>query len=110
MSACLGSRAAEPVVLALCLQIDQSSDPTRITIAGKEEQVGLATNMVADIVTGHFKGFAMLRQLTTGRGPQMPPGFEHVKLPTPKYMPPLPASCLHSRYGTIALQTPQPIY
>jgi predicted RNA-binding protein YlqC (UPF0109 family) len=45
------------------IQIDQSTDPTRVTIAGSKQSVQLAIAMVSDIVNGRFKGFAMLRQI-----------------------------------------------
>uniref|UniRef100_A0A1D2A242 K Homology domain-containing protein n=1 Tax=Auxenochlorella protothecoides TaxID=3075 RepID=A0A1D2A242_AUXPR len=45
------------------IQIDQSSDPTRVTIAGLPQALQLAVSMVNDIVRGTFKGFAMLRQI-----------------------------------------------
>lgn len=53
------------------IQIDQSTDPTRVTIAGSPQSLQLAVSMVSDIVRGTFKGFAMLRQIAiaTGLGP-----------------------------------------
>lgn len=45
------------------IQIDQSTDPTRVTIAGSPQSLQLAVSMVNDIVRGTFKGFAMLRQI-----------------------------------------------
>lgn len=53
------------------IQIDQSTDPTRVTIAGSAQSLQLAVSMVSDIVRGTFKGFAMLRQIAiaTGHGP-----------------------------------------
>ena len=53
------------------IQIDQSTDPTRVTIAGSPQSLQLAVSMVSDIVKGTFKGFAMLRQIAiaTGLGP-----------------------------------------
>lgn len=68
------------------IQIDQSTDPTRVTIAGTPQSLKLATAMVNDIVCGNFKGFAMLRQLTSGKGPQLPPGYEHLGQPQPRYV------------------------
>lgn len=53
------------------IQIDQSTDPTRVTIAGSPQSLQLAVSMVNDIVKGTFKGFAMLRQIamsTSGSG------------------------------------------
>lgn len=46
------------------IQIDQSTDPMKVTISGTQESVALAISMVTDIVNGTFKGFAMLRQVT----------------------------------------------
>ncbi|KAK9820628.1 hypothetical protein WJX72_012523 [[Myrmecia] bisecta] len=46
------------------IQIDQSAEPTRVTIAGSPQSVQLAVSMVNDIVQGSFKGFAMLRQIS----------------------------------------------
>ena len=53
------------------IQIDQSTDPTRVTIAGSPQALQLAVSMVSDIVRGTFKGFAMLRQIAVqhGNGP-----------------------------------------
>ena len=48
------------------MQIDQSTDPTRVTIAGSPQSLQLAVSMVNDIVRGTFKGFAMLRQIAIG--------------------------------------------
>lgn len=47
------------------IQIDQSGDPCLVTIAGSADSVNLAQSMIRDIVSGHFKGFALLRQLTS---------------------------------------------
>lgn len=47
------------------IQIDQSTDPTRVTIAGSPQSLQLAISMVSDIIKGKFKGFAMLRQIAT---------------------------------------------
>jgi len=51
------------------IQIDQSTDPTRVTIAGNPQSLQLAISMVTDIVRGTFKGFAMLRQIAMATGP-----------------------------------------
>lgn len=53
------------------IQIDQSQDPTKVTIAGTPQSLQLAVSMVNDIVCGHFKGFALLRQLTSRTGQQL---------------------------------------
>ena len=50
------------------IQIDQSTDPTRVTIAGSPQSLQLAVSMVSDIVRGTFKGFAMLRQISMASG------------------------------------------
>jgi hypothetical protein len=50
------------------IQIDQSTDPTRVTIAGSPQSLQLAVSMVSDIVRGTFKGFAMLRQIAMASG------------------------------------------
>jgi predicted RNA-binding protein YlqC (UPF0109 family) len=61
------------------IQIDQSTDPTRVTIAGSPQSLQLAVAMVSDIVRGTFKGFAMLRQIAMATavqstlGPMGPP-------------------------------------
>ena len=51
-------------------QIDQSTDPTRVTIAGSPQSLQLAVSMVNDIVRGTFKGFAMLRQIAISTSQQ----------------------------------------
>lgn len=58
---------------------DQSTDPTRVTIAGTPASLQLAVSMVNDIVCGHFKGFALLRQLTQRTG-------QHTIQPQPVYV------------------------
>lgn len=58
---------------------DQSTDPTRVTIAGTPASLQLAVSMVNDIVCGHFKGFALLRQLTQRTG-------QHTVQPQPVYV------------------------
>jgi hypothetical protein len=52
------------------IQIDQSTDPTRVTIAGSPQSLQLAVSMVHDIVRGTFKGFAMLRQIAIATSAQ----------------------------------------
>lgn len=52
------------------IQIDQSTDPTRVTIAGSPQSLQLAISMVSDIVRGTFKGFAMLRQIAMASAAQ----------------------------------------
>jgi len=46
------------------IQIDQTVDPTKVTISGTPNSLNLAVSMVTDIVKGTFKGFALLRQLS----------------------------------------------
>lgn len=55
------------------IQIDQSTDPTRVTIAGSPKSLQLAVSMVNDIVRGTFKGFAMLRQIAISSNPTLNP-------------------------------------
>jgi predicted RNA-binding protein YlqC (UPF0109 family) len=55
------------------IQIDQSTDPTRVTIAGSPQSLQLAVSMVNDIVRGTFKGFAMLRQIAMAANPAAGP-------------------------------------
>lgn len=56
------------------IQIDQTVEPTKVTISGNAHSLSLAVSMVTDIVKGTFKGFALLRQVTT-------PGVRPVALP-----------------------------
>jgi rRNA processing protein Krr1/Pno1 len=46
------------------IQIDQTVEPTKVTISGTPHSLSLAVSMVTDIVKGTFKGFALLRQIT----------------------------------------------
>mmetsp|Transcript_22193 Transcript_22193/g.37954 ORF Transcript_22193/g.37954 Transcript_22193/m.37954 type:complete len:454 (-) Transcript_22193:1711-3072(-) len=50
------------------IQIDQSTEPTRVTISGTPSSLTLAVSMVQDICQGTFKGFALLRQLLMNQG------------------------------------------
>ena len=50
------------------IQIDQTVEPTKVTISGTPHSLSLAVSMVTDIVKGTFKGFALLRQVTTTGG------------------------------------------
>lgn len=68
------------------IQIDQSCEPTKVTVAGSAQSLQLAVSMVRDIVAGNFKGFALLRQLTSGTGPQVPQGFEQFSQAQPVYV------------------------
>ncbi|EFN59102.1 hypothetical protein CHLNCDRAFT_137888 [Chlorella variabilis] len=65
------------------IQIDQSTDPTRVTIAGSPQSLQLAVSMVNDIVRGTFKGFAMLRQIALSTTQPGMPGFGQ---PQPVYV------------------------
>ncbi len=38
------------------IQVDQSREPTRVTISGSTRALSLASSMVQDIVAGQFKG------------------------------------------------------
>ena len=38
------------------IQVDQSREPTRVTITGTTRALSLASSMVQDIVAGQFKG------------------------------------------------------
>jgi rRNA processing protein Krr1/Pno1 len=49
------------------IQIDQSTDPTRVTLAGSPQSLQLAISMVSDIIKGKFKEFAMLRQIANAK-------------------------------------------
>lgn len=68
------------------IQIDQSCEPTKVTVAGSAQSLQLAVSMVRDIVAGNFKGFALLRQLTSGTGPQLPQGYEQFTQAQPVYV------------------------
>lgn len=50
------------------IQIDQTTDPMKVTITGTQQSLNLAISMVTDIVNGNFKGFAMLRQHASDQG------------------------------------------
>ena len=47
------------------IQIDQTIEPTQVTISGMQASLSLAVSMVNDIAKGTFKGFALLRQVTS---------------------------------------------
>jgi len=69
------------------IQVDQSTDPMRVTISGTPESVRVAISMVTDIVNGTFKGFAMLRQATT-EGTKDPTTCQPVYAPGYGLIPP----------------------
>lgn len=62
------------------IQIDQTVEPTKVTISGTAHSLSLAVSMVTDIVKGTFKGFALLRQVTT-------PGVRPIPIPQPLNQP-----------------------
>ena len=67
------------------IQIDQTVDPTKVTISGIPHSLSLAVSMVTDIMKGTFKGFALLRTLPGGpNAPALPNG---VMQPRPVYAP-----------------------
>lgn len=68
------------------IQIDQSTDPTRVTIAGSPRSLYLAVSMVTDIVRGTFKGFAMLRQIAMATTAQHSMGNVGQTPPQPMYV------------------------
>uniref|UniRef100_A0A7S0UW84 K Homology domain-containing protein n=1 Tax=Polytomella parva TaxID=51329 RepID=A0A7S0UW84_9CHLO len=91
------------------IQIDQSMDPTQVSLSGPPYSLSLALSMVSDIVRGSFKGFALLRQscrpASSGRL-----GFNNIQEPRPIYAPGyglIPASQLYDdRTGVGALFPP----
>ncbi|KAL6759946.1 hypothetical protein V8C86DRAFT_1200610 [Haematococcus lacustris] len=54
------------------IQIDQSTEPTRVTVSGNFQSLTLAINMISDICKGTFKGFALLRQMVQQPRPSAP--------------------------------------
>lgn len=78
------------------IQIDQTTDPTRVSLSGAPYSLSLAVSMVTDIVRGSFKGFALLRQATRpANGRASFPSFTE---PRPVYAPGyglIPASQLY---------------
>jgi predicted RNA-binding protein YlqC (UPF0109 family) len=69
------------------IQIDQTVEPTKVTISGTPHSLSLAVSMVTDIVKGTFKGFALLRQITNAgvRPAGIPPA--PMAQPRPVYAP-----------------------
>lgn len=59
------------------IQIDQTTDPTKVTLAGTPESLEMAVPMVQDIARGTFKGFSMLRQISL---------VGHLGVPRPVYV------------------------
>ena len=70
------------------IQIDQTVEPTKVTISGTPHSLSLAVSMVTDIVKGTFKGFALLRQITNaGVRPMGGVPGAPVAQPRPVYAP-----------------------
>jgi predicted RNA-binding protein YlqC (UPF0109 family) len=69
------------------IQIDQTVEPTKVTISGTPQSLNLAVSMVSDIVKGTFKGFALLRQLTAPLSLRPAPVPAQVVQPRPVYAP-----------------------
>jgi hypothetical protein len=69
------------------LQIDQTVEPTKVTISGTPHSLSLAVSMVTDIVKGTFKGFALLRQITNPGGGRPGPVGNPMAQPRPVYAP-----------------------
>lgn len=69
------------------LQIDQTVEPTKVTISGTPHSLSLAVSMVTDIVKGTFKGFALLRQITNPGGGRPAPVGNPMAQPRPVYAP-----------------------
>lgn len=69
------------------IQIDQTVEPTKVTISGTPQSLNLAVSMVSDIVKGTFKGFALLRQLTAPLSLRPNPVPAPVVQPRPVYAP-----------------------
>jgi rRNA processing protein Krr1/Pno1 len=67
------------------IQIDQTVEPTKVTISGTPHSLSLAVSMVTDIVKGTFKGFALLRQVTNAGARPMPAA--PMAQPRPVYAP-----------------------
>ncbi|WIA28384.1 hypothetical protein OEZ86_010930 [Tetradesmus obliquus] len=69
------------------IQIDQTVEPTKVTISGTPHSLSLAVSMVTDIVKGTFKGFALLRQITNPGGARPGPVANPMAQPRPVYAP-----------------------
>ncbi|MEW5319618.1 MAG: hypothetical protein WDW38_010761 [Sanguina aurantia] len=101
------------------IQVDQSTEPCRVSISGPPYSLSLAVSMVQDIISGSFKGFALLRQTSrpaTGdsslqlpRPGQQYPSNQHLQFqqqqnePRPVYAPGyglIPASQVRACDGT----------
>jgi hypothetical protein len=69
------------------IQIDQTVEPTKVTISGTPHSLSLAVSMVTDIVKGTFKGFALLRQITNAGVRPMGLPAAPMAQPRPVYAP-----------------------
>ena len=69
------------------IQIDQAVDPMKVTITGAPRSLQLAVSMVKDIVTGSFRGFALLRQVSTN-APEPAAPYQPVYAPGYGLIPP----------------------
>lgn len=69
------------------IQIDQSTEPTRVTVSGNVQSLSLAVSMITDICKGTFKGFALLRQLTQQQRGISSLGGPTAVQPRPVYAP-----------------------
>ncbi|KAI8470103.1 MAG: hypothetical protein J3K34DRAFT_521666 [Monoraphidium minutum] len=69
------------------IQIDQTVEPTKVTISGTPHSLSLAVSMVTDIVKGTFKGFALLRQITNAGVRPMGVPAAPMAQPRPVYAP-----------------------
>lgn len=67
------------------IQVNQVDNPCQITISGSPQSLSLAVSMVADIVKGTFKGFALLRQVASpSTMPRSYTSFPQQQLPIPQ--------------------------
>ncbi|MEW5304911.1 MAG: hypothetical protein WDW36_007488 [Sanguina aurantia] len=108
------------------IQVDQSTEPCRVSISGPPYSLSLAVSMVQDIISGSFKGFALLRQTSrpaTGdsslqlpRPGQQYPSNQHLQFqqqqnePRPVYAPGyglIPASQLYEERSTVPTYGPR---
>lgn len=69
------------------IQIDQTVEPTKVTISGTPHSLSLAVSMVTDIVKGTFKGFALLRQIANPGNPRAGGIPNPMAQPRPVYAP-----------------------
>ena len=93
------------------IQIDQTVDPVRITISGTPHALSLTVSMVRDIISGCFKGFALLRQSTQMNSAY--PAQMAQPVPRPVYAPVSPGGlgrwdCLGGIPAAIRVAPPRP--